>query len=98
MPMNPGDYQNGASWLLYDALALAAGFLQGVPNALARLNERLRAEFRTGAVFHEFLNTAPGSLDYLGEPGWRDGFAWDSFITVINSLVHRSCSTWQPVT
>jgi hypothetical protein len=92
MPMNPGDYQNGASWLLYDALALATGFLQDVPGTLARLEARLHAEFRTGVVFHEFLDTNPDAPDYQGEPAWRNGFAWDSFIVVINRLVHSTCS------
>jgi hypothetical protein len=96
MQMIPGDYQNGASWLLYDSLALAVGFLQGVPDALANLWQRLRAEFQTGAVFHEFLDTNPDSPDYLGEPSWRDGFAWDSFIVVINHLVQRACSRTYP--
>jgi hypothetical protein len=92
MPMNPGDYQNGASWLLYDALALATGFLQGVSGTLARLDTRLRVEFHTGAVFHEFLDTNPAAPDYLTEPGWRDGFAWDSFLAVIDRLIPSACS------
>src|SRR5918912_790665 len=44
----PGDYQNGASWLLYDALSIGAAGLHGEADALSRLRSRLALEFRHG--------------------------------------------------
>ncbi len=41
--LQPGDYQNGGSWLLYDYLSLAAGVLHHIPGMAARMEERLSA-------------------------------------------------------
>jgi hypothetical protein len=79
----PGDYQNGASWLLYDALTIGAAGLHGWPGALQQLNHRLDMEFKHGAVLHEYLQTER-SLPYYGdEPAWRDNFSWDAFVLVV---------------
>jgi hypothetical protein len=84
----PGDYQNGASWLLYDALSIGAAGLHGEPYALARLQSRLALEFRHGVVLHEYLRTNP-RLRYFGaEPPYRDGFSWDAFALVVDRALH----------
>jgi len=83
----PGDYQNGGSWLLYDALSIGAAGLHGRPGALARLQARLALEFRHGVVLHEYLQTNP-SLPYYGaEPPWRDKFSWDAFALVVDKVL-----------
>jgi hypothetical protein len=84
----PGDYQNGASWLLYDALSLGAAGLHGLPDALARLRARLALEFRHDVILHEYLQTNP-SLPYYGaEPPFRDHFSWDTFVLIIDRVLH----------
>ena len=83
----PGDYQNGASWLLYDALSIGAAGLHGMPGALARLQARLALEFRYGVMLHEYLQTNP-ALPYYGvEPPWRDKFSWDTFALVVDRVL-----------
>lgn len=85
----PGDYQNGASWLLFDALTLGAAGLHGLPDARARLQARVAQEFRHGVVLREYLRTDP-SLPYFGsEPPNRDFFAWDSFVSVIDVVLRQ---------
>jgi len=88
--LQPGDYQNGGSWLLYDYLSLAAGVLHHVPGMSARMEERLRAEFRAGAVFHEYLETDPHNPFFSGEPPWRDRFSWDSFVVRVDQVVRSA--------
>lgn len=78
----PGDYQNGASWLLYDALTLAAAGLHGWSPARGQLLARLAQELRPGPVLHEYLRTNPRLPYYGTEPPYRDGFAWDAFAIV----------------
>jgi hypothetical protein len=83
----PGDYQNGACWLLYDALSIGAAGLHGWPDALPRLRARLALEFRHGVILHEYLQTDP-SLPYYGaEPPFRDHFSWDAFVLVIDRVL-----------
>ncbi len=83
----PGDYQNGGSWLLYDALSIGTAGLHGLPGALPRLQARLALEFRHGVVLHEYLQTNP-SLPYYGfEPPYRDVFSWDVFALVVDRVL-----------
>ncbi len=79
----PGDYQNGASWLLYDALTIGAAGLHGWRGALQRLHQRLELEFEHGAVLHEYLQTERSLPYYSSDPTWRDNFSWDAFTLVI---------------
>lgn len=85
----PGDYQNGGSWLLYDALSIGAAGLHGEPDALQRLRARLALEFRHGAVLREYLQTAPTLPYYGSEPADRDYFSWDAFVVVIDRVLHE---------
>jgi hypothetical protein len=85
--LQPGDYQNGGSWLLYDYLALAVGALHHIPGMEVRMEQRLRTEFARGAVFHEYLETDPGNPYFPGEPSWRDRFSWDSFVVRVDQVV-----------
>lgn len=76
-----GQYHNGGSWLLWDALALAAGIRHGVPEAPALLEARLRAEVRTEWALHEYLATDPLSPYFGGVPdAWRSGYAWNAYV------------------
>lgn len=79
----PGDYQNGASWLLFDALSLGAAGLHGWPEARQAILARVSQEFAHGQVLHEYLQTNPQLPEYGSEPAWRDRFSWDSFALVI---------------
>lgn len=74
----PGDYQNGGSWLLYDALALYAAARHQVFGAKELLWQRLQSEVRQGWRSNEYLSTNPQKL------GWsencRAGYGWNSFV------------------
>jgi hypothetical protein len=85
--LQPGDYQNGGSWLLYDYLSLAVGALHHIPGMEDRMEQRLRTEFATGAIFHEYLETDPHNPYFPGEPSWRDRFSWDSFVVRVDQVV-----------
>jgi hypothetical protein len=74
----PGDYQNGGSWLLYDALALYAGIRHGVPEAAALFLARLASETRRSPTMHEYLLTTEDDLG--GSEAKRDGYGWNSFV------------------
>jgi hypothetical protein len=74
----PGNYQNGASWLLYDALALYAGIRQGVPGSGALLLDRLGSETRRSPSMHEYIAATPSDPG-ASEPK-RDGYGWNSFL------------------
>jgi hypothetical protein len=89
----PGDYQNGGSWLLYDYLALAVGQLHHIPGMVARMHDRLAAEFAGDATYHEYLDTDPSSPIYGGEPAIRDGFSWDTFVTRVDTMISNRCSS-----
>jgi len=87
-----GDYQNGGSWLLYDYIGLADGCLHGMPRMCAHMAERLRLEFRHGAIFHEYLNTDPNSPLFQREPAYRDIFSWDTFVLRVDAVVAARAS------
>lgn len=77
----PGYYQNGGSWLLYDALALDAGRRHDVPWAEHRLVQRIQAELRQSETLHEYIATSPvagqlGTVPFT----WRTGYAWNSYV------------------
>lgn len=87
----PGDYQNGGSWLLYDYIGLAVGALHHLAGMAGRMHERLRAEFASGATYHEYLNTNAASPLYGQEPAFRDGFSWDTFVTRVDTVLATRC-------
>jgi hypothetical protein len=74
----PGNYQNGGSWLLYDALAIYAGARHGIAGTRDLLHARLRSETRRRPHLHEYLSTAaedPGATDPR-----REGYGWNGFV------------------
>jgi hypothetical protein len=73
----PGNYQNGGSWLLYDALALYAGARQGVPGAREAFAARLASETRQRPHLHEYLRT---DADVGGTEPRREGYGWSAFV------------------
>ncbi|TAK25667.1 MAG: hypothetical protein EPO26_02380 [Chloroflexota bacterium] len=73
-----GNYQNGGSWLLYDALALYAGARHGVPDAAPLLRARLLSETRRDPALHEYLETTPQRAGQSEER--RAGYGWNSFV------------------
>ncbi len=85
----PGDYQNGASWLLYDAITIATAGLHGWPDALPRLRARLAQEFAHGVVLREYLRTSPSLAFYTTEPPYRDVFSWDAFVLVVDEVLRQ---------
>ncbi len=58
--LQPGDYQNGGSWLLYDYLSLAAGTLHHISSMEARMEPRLR---RLDSPRRSRLLRVPGETD-----------------------------------
>jgi len=89
--LSDGAYQNGGSWLLFDYMALAAGWLHHLPGVAERMRSRLEAEFEAGPAFREYLDTNPRSTFYGTEPVWRDGFAWNTFIFRVDSVLAARC-------
>jgi len=73
----PGNYQNGGSWLLYDALALYAGARHEVAGARALFHARLRSETRRRPQLHEYLRTDD---DLGGSDPRREGYGWNGFV------------------
>jgi hypothetical protein len=89
-----GTYQNGASWFLYDALALYAGARHNLPGArpayVAQLVKRFASELRAGPgtspanASNEFICTAaglPGDPCVAGRTDpMRAGYGWNAFV------------------
>jgi hypothetical protein len=86
-----GDYHNGASWLLFDYLGLAAGSVHHVAGMGRGMRDRMAQEFASGDTFHEYLNTFPGRRSYGAEPRIRDQFSWNSFVVVVDERLRASC-------
>ena len=74
----PGNYQNGGSWLLYDALALYVASRHGNKQADQLFAQRLQSEVRNSWSSHEYVSTNRNTLGE-SEPR-RDGYGWNSFI------------------
>lgn len=74
--MAPGTYQNGGSWLLYDAMAWSTAWMAGAENARAMAQRRLEAEAFEGTLY-EFLPTGPaaGTTPPHRDYGWNS-YAW----------------------
>ncbi len=70
----PGNYQNGGSWLLFDALALYSASRHGVSRAGDLLLQRVVSEFQRRGTFHEFARTSP-TIEYV-----RTNYGWNSFV------------------
>ena len=64
----PGNYQNGASWLLYDALALYAGIRHGLAGSPGLLLDRLASETRRSPSLHEYIEGRSNSHDNKAHP------------------------------
>lgn len=78
-PVNAaGDYQRGASWFLYDVLALYAAARHGVADASQLFVERLDSERRSRRASHEFIKTGPTNFGQTDAE--RDGYGWNSFV------------------
>ncbi|MDO8551784.1 MAG: LysM domain-containing protein [bacterium] len=78
-----GDYQNGASWFLYDVLANYAGARHGVDDAVQLIIERSTSSVKLSWGSHEFQSTKPTSLG--ASEGWRDSYGWNSAINAFVS-------------
>jgi hypothetical protein len=76
MPMEPGRYQNGGSWLLYDAMSWSAAWMAGADEARGMALKRLMAEAADGTLY-EYLPTgqADGKVPLNSEYGWNS-YAW----------------------
>lgn len=68
---SPGWYQNGGSWLLYDALALYAAAGHGISRANDLLVQRVVSEYNRSHAFHEFTRTSPFIEDVRSDYGWN---------------------------
>ena len=74
----PGDYQNGASWILYDALALYSGVRHGIPAAAPLLLQRIASETRRRPSLHEYIMTSDANPG--GSETKREGYGWSAFV------------------
>lgn len=74
----PGHYHHGASWLLYDALALYAAARHNLEGATELFFQRLQSEVRNSWASHEFISTSPDSLGYTESV--RDAYGWNTFV------------------
>lgn len=85
-----GDYQNGATWLLYDYMALATGYLHGWIQARTLMNRRLALDLADGYLFSEYRCTNPSLACYTNADPNRQYTAWNTFVLVVNEVVARS--------
>jgi hypothetical protein len=67
----PGNYHNGGSWLLYDALALYAFAGHGIGQASDLLVQRIATEYQRSKSFHEYTRTSPFLVDARSDYGWN---------------------------
>jgi hypothetical protein len=74
----PGNYHNGGSWLLYDALALYCGVRHQVSGTGELFLRRLTSEVRLSWASHEFVRT--DAEDAGGSDSGRDGYGWNAFV------------------
>jgi hypothetical protein len=106
-----GDYQNGGSWLLYDAFALYAGIRHNLPDRrdayATRLVQRFAAELRAGVgtvpanKSNEFLCTAPAGSGAPCSPTGsavpeRADYGWNAFLLRLLSDEDPPPSTGPP--
>ena len=70
-----GNYQNGGSWLLYDALTLYAAAGHGIAKAGELLAQRVVSEYERSQAFHEFTRTSPYIKDI------RMNYGWNAFVS-----------------
>lgn len=73
-----GDYQNGATWFLYDFLAFYAGFYHNFYDAGRFIYDRIATEIIKEPLSHEYLITDITSGSYLSEPVARHVYAWNA--------------------
>lgn len=74
IPMAEGSYQNGGSWLLYDAITWSMAWVAGDEEARGMAMRRLAAESREGTLY-EFLPTGPAN----GDGPLRPQYGWSSY-------------------
>lgn len=76
LPLKSGSYQNGGSWLLYDAMSWATAWMAGADEARGMAMKRLQAESADGTLY-EYLPTGPlaGTAPTHSQYGW-DSYAW----------------------
>ncbi|MCL5025184.1 MAG: hypothetical protein M1531_01610 [Chloroflexi bacterium] len=84
----PGEYQNGGSWLLYDALALGVAALHNDPTARGLLLARIRSEVRTDRSLHEYLSTNPVSPYFGVGPAYRRDYGWNAFVYLVSERLN----------
>lgn len=68
--IQPGDYQRGGSWFLYDCISLLDGVLHGVPAAAQLLVWRVRMEMDKFGTTFEYINTQTGQ-PHKSNMGWN---------------------------
>lgn len=75
-PVDGGRYQNGGSWLLYDAISWSTAWMAGDDEARGMAMKRLRVESVDGTLY-EYLPTGPlaGRAPTHSQYGW-DSYAW----------------------
>lgn len=74
IPMAPGQYQNGGSWLLYDAMAWSTAWMAGADEAKDMAMRRLTAEADEGTLY-EYLPTGPSAWS----APTREDYGWNSY-------------------
>lgn len=75
-PIERGRYQNGGSWLLYDAISWSTAWMAGADEAGGMAMNRLQAESADGTLY-EYLPTGAlaGTAPAHSQYGW-DSYAW----------------------
>lgn len=82
--VEPGNYQNGGSWLLYDGLALYAAARHNIAGASELFLQRLESEVRFSWRSNEYLSTNQRTLGQSEEA--RAGYGWNSFVANLLSV------------
>jgi len=86
VPPDPGAYQNGGAWLLYDEMALATAALHGWLPARTLMRQRLALDAATGRLFEEYTCTNPALPCFLFPVPAHRYYAWNTFVLVTDRV------------
>lgn len=72
-----GDYQNGGTWLVVDAMMYLCAKWAGVSDAAQKLQARLAIETAVNYTSHEYIVTSAAVSDYQTCPVGQRGYGWN---------------------
>lgn len=87
VPSDPGAYQNGGAWLLYDYMALGSAALHHWQPARGLMQQRLALDAATGRLFEEYTCTNPALPCFIFPVPAHRYYAWNTFVLVVDRVM-----------